>query len=186
MPSTTSRAGQTETNLRKQQQGCFVSEMIWQVICTGVYAIAFSVKLLRSHYFPTTFNMQFLFSLHCLRNLTLNHTLCKTIITLFYLIHWQLQNHLQLDQQSHEELFTLSTWYTSSIVRRTYAQAVYRSRKDTLFKTKSDKFDTLFKPKSRKTYPDWPHVPIKPLKRSNPPSRDSPSTYWVSHFFHLL
>ena len=42
----------------------------------------------------------------------LNHTQFKTIInieTLSHLIHWQSQSYLQLDQQSHEELFTLST-----------------------------------------------------------------------------
>ena len=35
MPSTTSGAGQTETNLGQQKQGCFVSEMTWQVICSN-------------------------------------------------------------------------------------------------------------------------------------------------------
>ena len=55
----------------------------------------------------------------------------------------------------------------------------YRPRKDTLFKTKidkidtliktkNDKIDTLFKTKIRKTYPGWPHVPIKPLVREYP------------------
>ena len=37
-----------------------------------------------------------------------------------------------------------------SLVRRTYAQAVYRPRKDTLFKTKIDKIDTLIKTKNDK------------------------------------
>ena len=72
------------------------------------------------------------------------------IETLSYLIHWQ--NHIQLDQQSHQELFTLSTVYTS-LVRRTYAQAVYRPRKDTLFRTKINKIDTLFKTKIPKNVP---------------------------------
>ena len=39
-----------------------------------------------------------------------------------------------------------------SLLRRTYAQAVYRPRKDTLFKTKIDKIDTLFKTKNDKIY----------------------------------
>ena len=72
------------------------------------------------------------------------------IETLSYLIHWQ--NHIQRDQQSHQELFTLSTVYTS-LVRRTYAQAVYRPRKDTLFRTKINKIDTLFKTKIPKNVP---------------------------------
>ena len=61
--------------------------------------------------FPTLFKTEFRFLIPCLRHLTRNHTLCKTIIdseTLSYLIHWQSQNYLQLDQQSNEELFTLS------------------------------------------------------------------------------
>ena len=32
-----------------------------------------------------------------------------------------------------------------------------------LIKTKNDKIGTLFKTKIPKTYPGWPHVPIKPL-----------------------
>ena len=54
--------------------------------------------------FPTLFKTEFRFLIPCLRHLTRNHTLCKTIInikTLSYLIHWQSQNYLQLDQQSH-------------------------------------------------------------------------------------
>ena len=39
-----------------------------------------------------------------------------------------------------------------SLLRRTYAQAVYGPRKDTLFKTKIDKIDTLFKTKNDKIY----------------------------------
>jgi len=35
-------------------------------------------------------------------------------------------------------------------IRRTYAQAVYRPRKDTLFKTKIDKIDTPIKTKNDK------------------------------------
>ena len=61
--------------------------------------------------FPTLFKTEFRFLIHCLRHLTRNHTLCKTIIdieTLSYLIDWQSQHYLQLDQQSNEELFTLS------------------------------------------------------------------------------
>ena len=121
--------------------------------------------------FPTLFKTEFRFLIPCLRHLTRDHTLCKTIInieTLYYLIHLQSQNYLQLDQQSR------------SLVRRTYARAVYRPRKDTLFKIKIDKIDTLinFEDKKmiksipctllrqkscRKTYPGWPHVPIKAL-----------------------
>ena len=108
--------------------------------------------------FPTLFKTEFRFLIPCLRHLTRNHTLCKTIInieTLSYLIHWQSQNYLQLDHR--------------------VTQAVYRPRKYTLFKTNIDKIDTLIKTKkmiksipclrqkSRKTYPGWPHVPIKPL-----------------------
>ena len=61
--------------------------------------------------FPTLFKTEFRFLIPCLRHLSRNHTLCKTIIdieTLSYLIHWQSQNCLQLDQQSNEELFMLS------------------------------------------------------------------------------
>ena len=61
--------------------------------------------------FPTLFKTEFRFLIPCLRHLSRNHTLCKTIIdieTLSYLIHWQSQNYLQLDQQSNEELFMLS------------------------------------------------------------------------------
>ena len=65
----------------------------------------------------------------CLRHLTRNHTLCKTITNIETLSY--LKNYLQLDQQSR------------SLVRGTYARAVYRPRKDTLFKTKIDKIDTL-------------------------------------------
>ena len=74
------------------------------------------------------FKTEFRFLIPCLRHLTRNHTLCKTIVnigTLSYSI--DNQNYLQLDQQSHEELFT---------------------RKDTLFKTKIDKIDTPFKTKN--------------------------------------
>ena len=61
--------------------------------------------------FPTLFKTEFRFLIPCLRHLTRNHTLCKTIIdieTLSHLIHWQSQNYLQLDQDGNEELFTLS------------------------------------------------------------------------------
>ena len=61
--------------------------------------------------FPTLFKTEFRFLIPCLRHLTRNHTLCKTIIdieTLSYLIDWQSQHCLQLDQQSNEELFTVS------------------------------------------------------------------------------
>ena len=37
-----------------------------------------------------------------------------------------------------------------SLVRRSYAQAVHRPRKDNLFKTKIDKIDTLIKTKNDK------------------------------------
>ena len=61
-----------------------------------------------------------------------------------------------------------------SLVRRTYAQAVYGPRKDTLFKTIINKIDSLIKAKkriksipcliqkSRKTYPGWPHITPPP------------------------
>ena len=75
--------------------------------------------------FPTLFYTEFRFLIPCLRHLTRNHTLCKTIINIETLSY--LKNYLQLDQQSRR------------LVRRTYARAVYRPRKDTLFKTKIDK-----------------------------------------------
>ena len=64
--------------------------------------------------------------------------------------------------------------FCCSLVCGTYAPAVYRPRKDTLFKTNIDKIDSLIKTKmiksipclrqkSRKTYPGWPYVPIEPL-----------------------
>ena len=52
----------------------------------------------------TLFKTEFRFLIPCLRYLTRKHTLCKAIInieTLSHLIHWQSQNYLQLDQQSH-------------------------------------------------------------------------------------
>ena len=90
--------------------------------------------------FPTLFKTEFLFLIPCLRHLTRNHTLCKTIInieTLSYLIHWQSQNYLQLDQQSHAGCLSSKKRYRKSI--------------------------PWLRQKSRKTYPGWPHVPIKPL-----------------------
>ena len=48
--------------------------------------------------------------LPCLRHLTRNHTLCKTIInieTLSYLIHWQSQNYLQLFKTKIDKIDTL-------------------------------------------------------------------------------
>ena len=60
--------------------------------------------------FPSLFKTEFRFLIRCLRHLTRNHTLCKTIInieTLSYFIHWQSQNYLQLDQQSHEDLVNI-------------------------------------------------------------------------------
>ena len=97
---------------------------------------------------PWPFSGQFLIA--CLRHLTRNHTLCKTIINIdtpSYLSHWQSQNYLQLNQLSREELLTLSTQYTSSsafiilhflqrwtrflrsIVRRTYAELFFVQEK---------------------------------------------------------
>ena len=62
---------------------------------------------------PWPFLGQFLIA--CLRHLTRNHSLCKTIINIdTHLIHWQSQNYLQLNQLSREELLALSTQYTSS------------------------------------------------------------------------
>ena len=43
--------------------------------------------------FPTLFKTEFRFLIPCLRHLTRNHTLCKTVInieTLPYLNHWQI------------------------------------------------------------------------------------------------
>ena len=64
--------------------------------------------------------------------------------------------------------------FCCSLVRRTYAKAVYRPRKDTLFKTKidkidtmiktkGDKIDTLFKTKIPRNIPWLAAIPIKPL-----------------------
>ena len=72
---------------------------------------------------PTLFKTEFRFLIPCLRHLTRNHTLCKTIV---------------------------NKKICCSLVRRTYAQAVHRSRKDNLFKTKIDKIDTLIKRKNDK------------------------------------
>ena len=74
--------------------------------------------------FATLFKTEFRVLIPCSRHLTRNHTLCKTIIN--------------------------KNFAVSSLVRRTYAQAVYRPRKDTLFKTKIDKIDTLIKTKNDK------------------------------------
>ena len=92
--------------------------------------------------FPTLFRTEFRFLIPCLRHLTRNHTLCTTIVnieTISYLIHRQSQNYLQLDQQSHEERFIVQ-----------------------------EKIPCL-RQKSRKTYPGWSHVHIKPLWGSTPP-----------------
>ena len=72
---------------------------------------------------PTLFKTEFRFLIPCLRHLTRNHTLCKTII---------------------------NKKICCSLVRRTYAPPVYRPRKDTLFTTKIDKNDTLIKRKNDK------------------------------------
>ena len=72
---------------------------------------------------PTLFKTEFRFLIPCLRHLTRNHTLCKTIV---------------------------NKKNCCSLVRRTYAQAVHRPRKDNLFKTKIDKIDTLIKRKNDK------------------------------------
>ena len=69
--------------------------------------------------FPTLFKTEFRFLIPCLRHLTRNHTLCKTIINIetpSYSIHWQSQqNYLQLDQQSHEDLFIVQQKLIKSI-----------------------------------------------------------------------
>ena len=58
-----------------------------------------------------------------------------------HLIHWQSQNYL-----------------------KRYLFKTKIDKIDTLIKTKKNgKIDTLFETKIPKTYPGWPHVPIKPL-----------------------
>ena len=87
--------------------------------------------------FPTLFKTEFRFLIPCLRHLTQNHTLCKTIInieSLSYLIHYF---------GNHKTIYSLINRVT---------QAVYRPRKDTLFKTKIDKIDTLIKTKLIKSF----------------------------------
>ena len=82
--------------------------------------------------FPTLFKTEFRVLIPCVRHLTQNHTLCKTIInieSLSYLIHYF---------GNHKTIYSLINRVT---------QAVYRPRKDTLFKSKIDKIDTLFKTK---------------------------------------
>ena len=86
--------------------------------------------------FPTLFKTEFRFLIPCLRHLTRNHTLCKTIInieTLSYLIHWQSQNYLQLFKTKINKI---------DILIKTKIDKI-----DTLIKTKNDKIDTLFKTK---------------------------------------
>ena len=88
--------------------------------------------------FPTLFKTEFRFLIPCLRHLNQNHTLCKTIInieSLSYLIHYF---------GNHKTIYSLINGVT---------QAVYRPRKDTLFKTKIDKIDTLIKTKNDKSTP---------------------------------
>ena len=60
--------------------------------------------------------------------------------------------------------------FCCSLVRRTYAQAVYRPRKDTMFKTNIDKIDSLFKTKNPekhtlagRTSPLSPYKGVPPL-----------------------
>ena len=85
--------------------------------------------------FPTLFKTEFRFLIPCLRHLTQNHTLCKTIInieSLSYLIHYF---------GNHKTIYSLINRVT---------QAIYRPRKDTLFKSKIDEIDTLIKTKNDK------------------------------------
>ena len=53
--------------------------------------------------------------------------------------------------------------------------AAYRPRKDIPFKTKIDKKIPCLRQKSRKTYPGWPHVPIKGVPPPPTPPRPRPA-----------
>ena len=64
--------------------------------------------------FPTLFKTEFRFLIPCLRHLTRNHVLCKTIICKYRNSSFSndplvITKLLQPDQQSREELFTLNT-----------------------------------------------------------------------------
>ena len=66
-------------------------------------------------------------------------------------LHWLLLRHngnLSRPQRTFDTLFK-----TSINIRACKNFAVYRPRKDILFKTKNDKFDTLFKTKVPKNIP---------------------------------
>ena len=101
--------------------------------------------------FPSLFKTEFRFLIRCLRHLTRNHTLCKTIInieTLSYFIHWQSQNYLQLDQQSHEDLVNILLQFSSQNMRagclsskKRYHVTTKIAKIDALIKTKNDKID---------------------------------------------
>ena len=63
---------------------------------------------------PTLFKTEFRFLIPCLRHLTRNHVLCKTIICKYRNSSFSndplvITKLLQPDQQSREELFTLNT-----------------------------------------------------------------------------
>ena len=96
--------------------------------------------------FPILFKTELRFLIACVRHLTRNHAPCKTMIN---------KN------------------FCCSLVRRTYAQAVYRPRKDTMFKTNIDKIDSLFKTKNPekhtlagRTSPLSPYKGVPPLPRA--------------------
>ena len=86
--------------------------------------------------FPILFKTEWRFLIACVRHLTRNHAPCKTMIN---------KN------------------FCCSLVRRTYAQAVYRPRKDTMFMTNIDKIDSLFKTNCGPAVIPWPCVRQKSL-----------------------
>ena len=97
--------------------------------------------------FLTLFKTEFRFLISCLRHLTRNHTLCKTIInieTFSYLIHWQSQNYL-----------------------KRYPFKTKNDKLDTLFKTKipKNKKHTL----AGRTSPLSPYKGLPPLPPSSGP-----------------
>ena len=110
---------------------------------------------------PTLFKTEFRFLIPCLRHLTRNHTLCKTIINIETL---SLFNPLAMTK-----LYT--AWSTES--RRLFIV----QEKIPCLRQKLINSIPCLRQKSRKTYPGWPHVPIKPLSGSTPWGLSLPHPY---------
>ena len=97
--------------------------------------------------FPTLFKTEFRFLIPCLRHLTRNHTLCKTIINKNFAVVYFVEHTQRLfivQEKIHclrQKLIKSMPWLRQKMI----------------------KSKPCLRQKSRKTYPGSPHVPIKPL-----------------------